>query len=1064
MNHRNLHAVDEAIAPLETWKADEIPFYHGVLSIDKDGNEEIETVNLADFIGADCKRARDILRIAHREEWDDCDDPQKRDVLIQHITFSCAQGGFNVKCKGWEKKKSRMIFLCQRGSIYGGKVSEVSPSKQRNASTVLATRPEDRCLVRFQIHWCARERRWIIKGGSGNLVHSGHPIKAFADLRLSTKLLPLDEKQLAYDMARVNCAAGAVHAVLQRRTGVDFNKGQIASIMKEFEENDDPTLGEHAGPVSPAQKLVDYLRKTPGLTFVLLTDRRIETDLITVRKQSARERAASQERSAVRSSIQCIVRASSLSSSTTAAASDENDAVSDEFINMATTAQTAAEAYANSIRQSLQLNDNAEILLGVAWTSDEERRRFSMHPEVLAVDVTEQTNKEKRPVVLVASLTPDNETCTLVKGILPSNRKWVFDWLFGTALPELLPERARRRNCILLTDGDRNEYESFEQARPQHFPNSVHRLCSWHLIDRGMKSARLTSSHLPVSGIGAAFFNVAVKWMMTWSSDVESEREFLHSYHLFLEWLSIDNIVKLLEGSAVKLQNFAITKLFAFHSKWVRYHYTYVRCFDRQSSQIVEAENSVLKGSATGTRPSQSIATAAQVMTEQSERRNNRKRKNAAIALGRRPTVSVWSGIEEFCNAYVREQLMIQYKAVRHRLVTRESKNRFLVQSTSMWNVSVDPLHKDIRNFVIPRFVRIRVVTIHGSDHDEASRYVKCTCGKFERFGYPCADIYAVLKREPIPADVSFRYHKRLAYYYGNSTCDPTGSVTKLFDSILEGEDPGPTYSEPEEPFEIGDLETIIRLKAIRDSPTPVIHATNRWYESAVQSDSVALQALPLAFSTAGSVNMEIKLSQAVTEEKSKLLTSSDFPDDCNQDWGSDGDMAVEGSQDVTGLDGTTAQGANTGDGQGFDASTAQRLGIGAGIDMGTYNCAGAAESHSIATSESDSADETDNMKAAWRQGNIFAEQSPTFQEMTKIGIGSYAAYKVITRGMNDLYRKALAAAASEKIANQSTKQKANQIAQQNSIVSSSLPLERCRTATRLGSPNRKRRKRKRKG
>jgi hypothetical protein len=67
--------------------------------------------------------------------------------------------------------------------------------------------------------------------------------------------------------------------------------------------------------------------------------------------------------------------------------------------------------------------------------------------------------------IKLAAINGDNETFTGVEGFLPSCSRWVFNWIFGTALPGLLPERTMLSNRLLLTDGDVNEYEAFVQAQ-----------------------------------------------------------------------------------------------------------------------------------------------------------------------------------------------------------------------------------------------------------------------------------------------------------------------------------------------------------------------------------------------------------------------------------------------------------------------------------------------------------------------------------------------------------------------------------------------------------------------
>jgi MULE transposase domain len=116
----------------------------------------------------------------------------------------------------------------------------------------------------------------------------------------------------------------------------------------------------------------------------------------------------------------------------------------------------------------------------------------ALFPEIMGVDVTEQTNNEKRPLLVLGGLTGDNRTFTSCHAFLPSQQRWVFDWFFITALPYLFPVNVLQRNEVMFTDGDPKEYCAFaEAAANQYFPNSRHHLCVWHLLDGGIRRHHL---------------------------------------------------------------------------------------------------------------------------------------------------------------------------------------------------------------------------------------------------------------------------------------------------------------------------------------------------------------------------------------------------------------------------------------------------------------------------------------------------------------------------------------------------------------------------------------------
>ncbi|MGH7974677.1 MAG: hypothetical protein ACREBR_04060 [bacterium] len=110
------------------------------------------------------------------------------------------------------------------------------------------------------------------------------------------------------------------------------------------------------------------------------------------------------------------------------------------------------------IREKLKLSDSQSLLLAVAWVIDSEQRLVSMHPKVLFMDVTMQTNKEKRGLFLVAGKDANSKGFTAARIFLPSEQRWVFHWIFRHCLPKLLTEQVIAMNQLVITDGDSDAY------------------------------------------------------------------------------------------------------------------------------------------------------------------------------------------------------------------------------------------------------------------------------------------------------------------------------------------------------------------------------------------------------------------------------------------------------------------------------------------------------------------------------------------------------------------------------------------------------------------------------
>jgi hypothetical protein len=94
-------------------------------------------------------------------------------------------------------------------------------------------------------------------------------------------------------------------------------------------------------------------------------------------------------------------------------------------------------SYAESIRKSLGLSGNTKLLLGAAWASHQQQRMFSMFAETLCADVAMGTNAEKRPLLVMTSLTSENKIVQVFQALTPSQCQWIIDWCFCEAFVKL---------------------------------------------------------------------------------------------------------------------------------------------------------------------------------------------------------------------------------------------------------------------------------------------------------------------------------------------------------------------------------------------------------------------------------------------------------------------------------------------------------------------------------------------------------------------------------------------------------------------------------------------------
>jgi hypothetical protein len=75
------------------------------------------------------------------------------------------------------------------------------------------------------------------------------------------------------------------------------------------------------------------------------------------------------------------------------------------------------------VKSAMELDDSDAMLLFVAWGSDEDLRHITMFPEVLSINTTYGTNREKRPLLVFAGTDNNRKNFTAMRAFLPSERE-----------------------------------------------------------------------------------------------------------------------------------------------------------------------------------------------------------------------------------------------------------------------------------------------------------------------------------------------------------------------------------------------------------------------------------------------------------------------------------------------------------------------------------------------------------------------------------------------------------------------------------------------------------------
>jgi MULE transposase domain len=181
--------------------------------------------------------------------------------------------------------------------------------------------------------------------------------------------------------------------------------------------------------------------------------------------------------------------------------------------------------YGNDSRMALRVPNDQTVLLSFLWCVPHCRRLFQAYPEVLYIDGTHGTNRERMPLLTVDIRDETFSVIPVIRAFIPNERAWMFRWLFQYGIPTLMGKDACRKVKLIVTDGDSQETSQLDAAiNAKIYGDSVRRRCGWHIIEKGTTfHLRFPSAKNSVQDIVA----VMKLWVQeSLMKDVETENEY----------------------------------------------------------------------------------------------------------------------------------------------------------------------------------------------------------------------------------------------------------------------------------------------------------------------------------------------------------------------------------------------------------------------------------------------------------------------------------------------------------------------------------------------------------
>ena len=792
-----------------TWVSTDIPLAVAT-SID---NDDPMVINLAETLGKGKNVNKGLV------PQDACWLPQKfnkntkqfrTSVLAPFFVLASKESGFLVAMKGWEPKKNYATFFCVRGRHYqknppkNQAVDEAAdetvepppeaPELEPPAipvvnsgapAAVKSQRPvkgvHTKCNFRFNVYWDPTSSRWFLpKEQRGNANHCGHGQTPSELLRVRAKTTGLDAIELAQQALSAQIRAASVQALLRERTGIELETSQIRHInRKAVNESLRLNMAEtgHPGGDDPdyhptaADRLLLNLDNCPTASYVVIFAD-CETDSLRIRARSKN--------------------------------SDGDASVTDLDPNDLADPADSAERFSIKVRDALSITGTGQILLALAWTYDESRRKFAMFPEFVGSDVTKGTNKEERPLQTFCSKDSNNKGFTHTWAFLPSESHWVFVWFLGTAVPQLHSRSTCERVQVALTDQDRQECQALQDlcgpGTGRVFVNAIHRLCGFHKLNRNLTQKTEYLSIIAAtksrSISGGIEFDVIVSWLWSFIKRPMTVDQAAHSHELLCEHLNEDeskHTGTMGDDLRELLIKYADESFFALRNKLFHHVFADVSFMGNWTSNVNEAEHRTLKWMEGGPKPSDALDIAQKRIAAQTQKRDRAKDRQVAFDMTGVVTNSSLAGktvveVTGFCNTLLQKRHSLSSK----QQVFRVSQTQFWVKlvpkegpgksmETTDQSVLVRKKHRS--QWIIPEYETTHAVSIHESN---GQLFARCTCNLFVQKKHACEHHFAILKRAPKATDANIRWWTHYAFYYGREGKEAlTGKLTELRDVDL---------------------------------------------------------------------------------------------------------------------------------------------------------------------------------------------------------------------------------------------------------------------------------------
>ena len=767
--------IDEEIESNKAWKGELL------LDVVLDCAIKPMRVNILNYIGV--KESLHTIRFCSKTfPVDPCfrnDSWKKLKHYIERSAHSC---GYNLASNGpFGSKKNTRQFVCQSGRVHRCKKQPTSKpcsmsyreDVEMNSKKVCRRKdgqslPRRRLLKRAMSHSGSCKFRLVVYADEisygirvicGNPYHNGHLNMKNKGSLLPLRLLTKKERNKLVESFDDDLLSAHSRNTLFNKTGV-FLRTQTVSYIRGVEIGRIDDISQ-----STSDRVIEYLSEQ-GHDYIYLCHRDVSSLKMAHLNRGVPSLAGNEC-----SALYCALNRTSCDKVT------EHSISSDKEREML--------LYAESHRKAYMLTDDQHLFMGVAWVIIEERLLFDLCPEVIFVDCTMNTNKDKCPLFTVTGKNRMGNMFTVIRAFLPNQKAWVFRWLFSVVFPSFLSKRTLGRVRIVISDGDSSEYTQIDAAMKKVMPNARRLRCGWHIVNRGWKKHCSNAIHKKMTPSEKRKYHKSIRlvkeWLYSWMRPgyCVDRFEYQVSKYLLYEYLCSATEV-LGEINVQRIHNFIMEHVEPHEAHYCFFLRKAVRHYGLYSNCGTEALFNGMKSCASKVTPQCTIPKAVSALCRQADR---------SVALSRGKVCNEASGSKTWSSFAFLDKILVKSTAMFKRQWDERTNYDSIKVREHQWLVIRT---KDRKPSLIPQFYRTYVVNC---DHG----FFTCSCKHFELNGFACRHLLKVLTScsdytEPTHHDFSVAHWKE--YHLRSSTISSSDTLQDKFMYLQDHDVIGP-YHDP---------------------------------------------------------------------------------------------------------------------------------------------------------------------------------------------------------------------------------------------------------------------------